>query len=176
MVRIMQWAGQTVVYAGMALWLGYFANSPVYVHLPPDQALIKLSIVHGADRKGDCRKPTSEELAGRERNMRAPLVCPRERLPVQIEILLDGALLYRDSLVPAGLSRGGQSRTYRRFPVDSGVHELVARLVDSAREQGYDYQRTARIVVAPGENFVIDFQPETGGFLFGGHTDATTEE
>lgn len=170
MVRIMQWAGQAVIYAGMALWLGYFANSPVYVHLPPDQALIKLSIIHGGDRKDGCRKRTADELAELAPNMRAPLICSRERLPVRIEILLDGEILYRDALTPAGLSRGGQSRAYQRFPVDSGEHELIARLVDSAREQGYDYERAERVVLEPGENFVIDFQPETGGFLFMGRT------
>jgi hypothetical protein len=58
MAEMLRWIGQAAVYAGMALWLGYFANRPVYTHLPPDQALIKLSVVHGAQRRGECRSPS----------------------------------------------------------------------------------------------------------------------
>jgi len=43
MAMIIRWIGQAIIYAGMALWLGHFANRPVYTHLPPDQALIKLA-------------------------------------------------------------------------------------------------------------------------------------
>lgn len=176
MTRVMQWVGQAIVYTGMAVWLGYFANLPVYVHLPPDKALIKLSVIHGGDRKGGCRERTAEELAELPPNMRNPLDCPRERLPVRIEILLDGDLVYSETLTPTGLARGGQSRAYQRFTMDPGEHFLVARLIDSARTQGYDFERSARIVLEPGENFVIDFRPELGGFLFRGRSPGTTPE
>ena len=168
MTRAMQWIGQAIVYAGMAVWLGYFANLPTYVHLPPDQALIKLSVFHGGGRKGDCRQRSAAELAELQENMRNPLDCPRERLPVRIEIILDGKPVYNETLTPAGLARGGQSRAYERFVTSAGEHFLVARMVDSARKQGWDFERSARIVLAPGENFVIDFRPEVGGFLFQG--------
>jgi len=168
MMEILRWAGQLVVYAGMALWLGYFANRPVYTHLPPEQALIKLSVVHGAKRKGECRKRTPEELAAMNPNMRTPYDCPRERLPIRIEIVLDGRVLYDQSVTATGLAHGGSTRAYQRFPVASGRHELVARMVDSARSEGYDFERKATIDLSPRENFVIDFRAEAGGFLFEG--------
>jgi hypothetical protein len=172
----MRWIGQAIVYAGMAVWLGYFANMPVYVHLPPDKALIKLSVIHGGEHKGGCRERTAGELAELPPNMRNPLDCPRERLPVHIEILLDGTTIYSETLAPAGLARGGQSRAYERFTTDPGEHLLVARLIDSARAEGYDFERSARIALEPGENFVIDFRPELGGFLFRGRSVANTPE
>ena len=168
MAELLRWIGQAVIYAGMALWLGYFANLPVYTHLPPDQALIKLSVVHGAQRRGACRKRTPEELKAMNPNMRTPYDCPRERLPIHIEVLLDGEMLYDRSVVAAGLVHGGATRAYERFPVASGTHELVVRMVDSARTEGYDFQRAARVELSPGENFVIDFRAESGGFLFNG--------
>ena len=168
MAAIIRSAGQAVIYAGMALWLGYFANRPVYTHLPPDQALIKLSVVHGAQRKGECRKRTREELDAMNPNMRTPYDCPRERLPIAIQVLLDGEVIYDRSIIAAGLARGGSTRAYERFAVVSGRHELVARMVDSARTEGYDFERAATIVLSPGENFVIDFRAESGGFLFDG--------
>ncbi len=170
MAVILRWFGQAVIYAGMALWLGYFANQPVYTHLPPDQALIKMSIVHGAQRKGECRRRTKEELEAMNPNMRTPLDCPRERLPIHIEILLDGDRLYDESVTAAGLAHGGTTRAYQRFPVVAGRHELVARMVDSARTEGYDFERAAIVELAPGENFVIDFRAESGGFLFDGQS------
>lgn len=168
MADMLRWIGQAVIYAGMALWLGYFANRPVYTHLPPEQALIKLSVVHGAQRKGECRKRTQEELNAMNPNMRTPYDCPRERLPITIQILLDGEMIYDRSIIAAGLARGGSTRAYERFAVASGRHELVARMVDSARTEGYDFDRAATIELSPGENFVIDFRAESGGFLFDG--------
>ncbi len=170
MAGVLRWLGQLIIYAGMALWLGYFANRPVYTHLPPDQALIKLSVVHGAQRKGECRRRTQEELEAMNPNMRTPLDCPRERLPIRIQILLDDAVLYDESATASGLARGGTTRAYQRFAVDVGRHQLVARMVDSARSEGYDFTRAATIELSPGENFVIDFRAEAGGFLFEGQS------
>jgi hypothetical protein len=170
MAEMLRWIGQAAVYAGMALWLGYFANRPVYTHLPPDQALIKLSVVHGAQRRGECRRRTQEEYDALPQNMRTWLDCPRERLPIAIEILLDGAVLYDESVTAAGLARGGTTRAYERFAIAAGRHELVARMVDSARTEGFDFERAATIELSPGENFVIDFRAEAGGFLFNGRS------
>ncbi len=169
-VKALQFLGQGIVYAGMALWLGYFANQPVYNQLPPDMALVKLSVIHGAQHEGACRKRTQAELNALAPNMRAPLDCPRERLPVTIEVLLDGKLVYRESVQPAGLARGGKTRAYYKFQTGAGPHELEARLVDSARTEGYDYEKAVRIDLIPGENFVIDFRAELGGFKFLGRS------
>lgn len=166
MIAIARWGGQAVIYAGMALWLGYFANRPVYTHLSPDLAMIKLSVIHSAQRKGECRRRTREELQALAPNMRTPLDCPRERLPIHIEVLLDGETIYRRTLQPAGLFHGSQTRAYERLPVEAGRHELVVRMIDSDRAEGYDYQKQDEITLSPGENFVIDFRAETGGFRF----------
>lgn len=168
MIRLFKWGGQAIVYAGMALWLGYFSNMPVYTHLDPELALIKLSVLHSAKRKGECRKRTEEELEALNPNMRKPYDCPRERLPIHIELLLDGKLIYDEILQPAGLAKGSQTRAYKRLPAVTGEHELVVRMVDSARAEGYDYMKAAKIKLSAGVIFVIDFQAETGGFMFHG--------
>lgn len=172
MMATMKWIGQAVVYGGMALWLGYFANQPVYTHLAPDLALIKLSVIHSAQRKGECRRRTREELEALAPNMRTPFDCPRERLPIHIEVLLDGETIYDRTLQPAGLFRGSQTRAYERLPAAAGPHSLVVRMVDSNRTEGYDYERQGNITLTPGENFVIDFRAEMGGFQFEDHTPA----
>jgi hypothetical protein len=145
---------------------GTFADSPAYVHHPPGHALINLSFSHGAGRKGECRRLSAEEIARLAPNMRRPTQCPRERLPVHVELALDGNLLYRGTLPPTGLSGDGPSRVYERFPVAPGAHRIDVRLRDTARAEGFDHERTEIVELKPGQNFVVDFRPDAGGFIF----------
>ena len=48
----------------------------------------------------------------------------------------------------------------------AGRHELIARLRDSDRRDGFDYERTAMVELAPAQSVAIDFRPEMGGFVF----------
>ncbi|MEE9157544.1 MAG: hypothetical protein V3U60_04050 [Gammaproteobacteria bacterium] len=165
MVKPLQIIAQIVAFALFAAAVGYFSSAPVYTHLAPDKALIKLSFSHPGKRPG-CRRLSPEEIAALPPNMRRPVECPRERLPVLVELVLDGNLLFRDLLPPSGLWRDGASTVYQRFTVDAGSHRLIARLRDSAREDGFDYEHAAKIELAPQQNFVVDFRADTGGFIF----------
>ncbi len=165
MNRVLQYAGQAVILGLVMLLLGYFSRLPTYEVFPPDKAQIKVSFSHGAKRKEVCRRRTREELAKLAPNMRKPMDCSRERLPVFIEILIDGRLLYRDSLPPTGLSKDGPSRIYQRFVVEPGRHRLVARLRDTDRTEGFDYQKEFAIDLAPRQNLALSFRSEMGGFF-----------
>jgi hypothetical protein len=153
-----------MVYVLLALGIGYFSDRPAHTHFPRDMALIKLSFAHGA-RKEDCRRRTAEELAKLPPNMRRPMVCSRERLPVTVVLLLDGKPLYQAVLPPTGLAGDGPSRVYQRFAVPPGRHELTARLRDTDRGEGFDYERTAKVELAPAQSLAIDFRAEMGGFV-----------
>ena len=166
MSKVLKVLGQVVAYAAIALLFAVFSDWPPYRSFPPDQAQIMLSFAHGADRKGPCRKLTAEEIAETAANMRRPEICPRERLPVQIELLLDDEPLFSASLPPSGLAGDGPSQVHRRFIVTPGSHRLTARLRDSARSEGYDYERSETVVLREQQNFVIDFRADTGGFVF----------
>jgi hypothetical protein len=166
MIKPFRLLGQAIAYAIFAGVIGYFATSPAYTHLDPGLALIKLSFSHAGRHKGECRQLSPEELAKLPPNMRRPLDCPRERLPLQVEIVLDGELLYRGELPPSGLAGDGASMAYQKFPVAPGKHHLAARLRDSDRPTGYDYEKEAEITLRPRQNFVIDFRPALGGFQF----------
>lgn len=166
MTEVWRYGGQAVVYLVLVLILGYFSDRPGYTHFPPDMALIKLALVHGADRREPCRELSPEELAELPANMRRAQKCTRERLPVLIELSLDGELLYRASLPPTGLASDGPSRAYERFAVPPGRHELVARLRDSRRSEGFDYEGRIEVELEPAQSLAIAFRAETGGFIF----------
>jgi hypothetical protein len=165
MLKVFARFGQAAVYAAIAALVGYFANSPPYTWFPEDRALIKLSLIHGGTRP-ECRKRTREELAELAPNMRRPLVCPRERLPLVVDVEIDGSTLYHAALPPSGLFSDGPSRAYEKFAVTPGHHRLEVKLRDTAREDGYDFEKAAEIDLKPLQNFAVDFRAETGGFLF----------
>ena len=162
----MRYAGQTVAYAAFVALLGYFATMPAYSPIDPDAAMIKLSFIHVGQRKVECRKMSPDEVARLPPNMRLSLDCPRERLPVLVELELDGKLLSRHVLVASGLSRDRASSIYHKFVVPAGRHRVTARLRDSARAEGFDYTRSAEVEIKPRQNFVVDFHAESGGFSF----------
>ena len=166
MSRALKFAGQGVVYALIALVFGVFSDWPRYTTSPPDQAQIMLSFSHGGARKGGCRRLSAEEIAELAPNMRRPEICPRERLPLLVELVLDGRTLFRAELPPSGLSKDGPSQVHERFLVAPGPYRMTVRLRDSARAEGFDYERSEDIDLRAMQNFVVDFRADTGGFLF----------
>ena len=163
---MMRYFGQAVIYALVALVIGYFSAAPAYTHFPADQALLKLSFSHGAPRRAECRRLSAEELAKLAPNMRRAVECPRVRPPVLVALSIDGKGIFSASLPPSGLSGDGPSRIYRQFAVPPGSHVVRAALRDTARQEGFDYEREAEIVLAAGQSLAIDFRPEDGGFIF----------
>jgi hypothetical protein len=163
MTRALQWLGQALVLALIMATIGVFADTPSYTNFPADQAMIRLSFSHGGAR--DCRERTAEELAALPPNMRAPQICSRERVPVRLEVDLDGSPLVHADLPPGGLRGDGPSRIYQGFPVAPGRYTVDARLRDSPRADGFDWTRTAEITLAPRQNLVIEFKSDAGGFV-----------
>jgi hypothetical protein len=149
------------------LWIGFFSVAPAYEHLAADQAMIKLAFRHAGQHREDCRKQSAEELAKLPTNRRLATGCKRERVPIVLELELDGRQVFSGVQEATGLWKDGPSHVYRRFPVPAGPHMLTARLRDSRREDGgFDYEADRRVELRPGQNFVVGFRPEAGGFTF----------
>ncbi|MCK6371212.1 MAG: hypothetical protein L6Q83_07785, partial [Gammaproteobacteria bacterium] len=81
-----------------------------------------------------------EELAKLPTNRRKTADCKRERMPLVLEVSLDGEPVFSGVQEATGLWKDGPSHVYRRFPVDAGAHTLTARLRDSRRDTGFDYE------------------------------------
>lgn len=161
----LRFIAQMLLYVPFMVLIGYFSTSPVYQHLGQDQALVRLSFSHAAQRLGECRQRTAEELAKLPPNMRAPMECPRERAPVTVELEIDGRLVYRALAPPSGLARDGAATVYWRLPIAAGRHRITARLNDKLAV-GFAYSRDAVLTLAPGRVLIIDFNASEGGFLF----------
>ncbi len=165
MSNILRYSGQAFVYACMAAVLGYFANSPTYENFPADKAELKISFAHGGARTVECHRRSAAELRKLAPNMRKPMDCPRERVPLFIQLSLDEDVIFDGSLTPTGLSHDGPSRIYEKFQVSPGSHVLVAKLRDSRRDKGFDYVRRLDLNFHPREIVALDFRAELGGFV-----------
>ncbi len=164
--RILAWSGQVVLNAAFAAVIAVFSNWPTYRHLPEAHALIRLSMVHHAQRVHECEAVSAEELAALPPNMRAPMRCQRERAPLTVEIDIDGALVHRQTVSPSGLSGDGPASVYRRLTVPAGVHHLSVRLRDSVRTDGFDFERNGIVDLAPAQILVVDFEADNGAITF----------
>ncbi|MCC6202336.1 MAG: hypothetical protein IT494_04955 [Gammaproteobacteria bacterium] len=166
MSDIARYLGQAVCYAAFMVLLGYFATDPMYQHVAPNNAMIRVSFTHATARLVECKRLSPQEIAALPPRQRKVLSdCARERAPMRLEVSLDGALLYQSTLQPSGLSRDGSIHAYEKFEVPEGHHELVLRMRDSVREEGFDHEFRAELELQPGENMVIDFRPDSGGFV-----------
>jgi hypothetical protein len=165
-MRSAQLISQCAAYALFGATIGYFSASPVYRHLEPDKALVRLSLSVPGQIVGECRALTERQRAALPPNMRLSEICPRERSPVRVRLELDGRLLHEARLEPRGLARDGAATIHEEFVVPAGAHELRALVNDSVEPGGSGYERAQRIELAPGAVLTIDFDAKKGGVLF----------
>ena len=165
MKRVLRIAAQLALYVPLMALIGYFSSAPKFSPVGAQEALLRLSFIHAAQRKQPCRERSAEELAKLAPNMRAALDCPRERVPLLVELELDGKLVLRREVPPVGLRGDGNATVYHRLPVPAGKHRIAVRLRERPGE-GFDYVREETVELAPGRVLLIDFVATQGGFLF----------
>lgn len=166
MIHLLRYFGQAAAFAAFVFVVAYFSTSPSYSHLPPEQAMVKISFSHAGRLVGECRKRSEVELAKIAPNMRTSHECPRERVPVAVEFSVDGRGLYSATLEPPGLKRDGRASTYRKFVLAAGRHRFVARMRDSNRADGFDYHSDVVVDLKPRQVLVIDFDDNKHAFSF----------
>ena len=165
MKQILRTLAQLALYVPLMAIIGYFSTEPRFSAVGPDEALLRLSFIHAAQRKEPCRERSAEELAKLAPNMRAAQVCPRERADLLVELELDGAVVLRREVRPSGLQRDGNAAVYQRMPLPAGRHRIVARLRD--RDEGdFNYVKEQTVELDAGRVLLIDFNATRGGFLF----------
>ncbi len=166
MSRVLRIGFQLVVIAGLFTAVAAFADWPIYRQTPPGTGIVMLSFVHSADRSAQCRRLSPEEIAKLPPNMRRVQDCPRGRPPIYVELDIGDKVTYRASLPPTGIAGDGPSRVYQRFVLPAADYDLAVRMRDTARVEGFDYEKRERIALTPDQMFVIDFRSEPAGFVF----------
>lgn len=159
------WVGQALCYSLLIGFIGYFSNSPAYERFPENQATIKLSLRHAGKILGECRERSREEMARLPANMRIAKICPRERSPLLLELLINDKPVYSERLQPRGLHKDGLSSVYFRLPVASGNINLKVKMKDHIGQSEYPYQLQKSLQLAPAQVLVIDFDARNQQFV-----------
>jgi len=141
-----------------------FSAWPAWQSLPADGALLRLSFTVSGART--CRDRTPEELAALSPNMRQAQICERRRMPVRVELEIDGRRVLAEDLPPSGLSGSGPSRVYRRFELPAGTYDVSVRLRTDPADPGFAATASRQITLEPGQNLAIDHDAGRGVFVF----------
>ncbi|HEY9164057.1 MAG TPA: hypothetical protein VIN57_05560 [Magnetovibrio sp.] len=158
------WVGQGALYLTFAGLLGLFSAWPSYRYTVPGEAQIKFSISHPSQRVEACHKRTLAELAKLPPNMRAKMDCSRERWPLKVELMLDGALVFAGEAKAAGLRSDGSSSFYEKFRVSAGPHTLTVRMNDAGPQSPFTHTFSSDVTLVPAQNLVIGFHEDGSGF------------
>ncbi len=156
---------QAIAYGVFITVLGIFSVWPGYRLLGDQEAIVSLTFSHAADRVGECRRLTQEELNELPPNMRKPDDCPRERHPVRVELRIDDTLVYSETAQPSGLWSDGKANVYRRVTVNAGEHELYVGMNNSGTDTGFDFELRQDVTILSGQNLVITFDDLHQTFL-----------
>lgn len=157
---------QVLSFGLFAVFVAVLSASPAYEYRPAELAIVKLSLSHAAARTKPCVVLTPKEVAELAPNMRQAERCERERLPVTVELDIDGQMLVHVVAPPSGLWNDGPASIYETLEVTPGAHTMTARLRDTARAEGWDYSHTQHVVFEAGRYFTVTFAAENGGFTF----------
>lgn len=166
MNSILRYVVQVIAYAGFAVVIGYLSFWPQYQYASPELAVVKLSLSHATERVVPCVKLTPQEVAELAPNMRRTQSCERQRLPLLLQLDVDGERAYDLEATPSGLWEDGPASVYERFNLPAGAHTITVRMRDSAQVDTWDYTETEDVVLEPGRYLTITFKAENGGFEF----------
>jgi hypothetical protein len=164
--RYLRFLLQVLFYTAFAVAVGYFSFWPTYQYAAPEIATVKLSLSHATERVVPCVTLTPQEVAELPPNMRRTQSCERQRLPLALELDVDGEQAYQLVAAPSGLWEDGPASVYERFDLEPGPHTITVRMRETARDSGWDYTHTEDVLLRAGHYLTITFRAENGGFEF----------
>lgn len=153
-----RYLGQAFLYGLFFVPLVYLTSAPDYRQLEAGKAELKIAIRHAGQVVGECTDLSSEDYENLPANMKRPQVCPRERSPLQLQLIVDGETLYRATVPASGLHSDGVSSMYRRFAVPAGKHRLKLLMNDDVKVDGSTWSLEQDVELAPAQVLVASFK------------------
>jgi len=159
MDKPIRYLGQAVMYALFFLPLAYFSHAPSHRYVEEGMAVLKVAVRHAGEVIGECTSITGESHGMRPSSMtQAVEICPRERSPLQLELIVDGETLYSAQVPPSGLHNDGISSMYQRFEIPAGAHHLQIKMNDDVNVEGYNWQLQQDVDLQPAQVMVASFK------------------
>lgn len=159
MDKPVRYLGQAVLYALFFLPLAYFSHAPSYRHVEEGLAVLKVAVRHPGEVIGECTAVAGGGSGMRPSTMTGSVeICPRERSPLKLELIMDGETLYSARVQPSGLHNDGISSVYQRFEIPAGPHRLQIKMNDDVSVDGYTWQFEQDIDLQPAQVMVASFK------------------
>ncbi len=159
MNSFVRYLAQAVFYALFFMPLAYLSHSPRYHPMAGHMAVLKVAVRHPGAVIGECTTVAGAGHGMRPSSITQSIeVCPRERSPLQLELTLDGKVLYRATVPPSGLYNDGISSMYQRFEIPTGPHHLRIQMNDDVAVDGYNWQLRQNIDLQPAQVLVASFK------------------
>jgi hypothetical protein len=158
MVNARHYLAQALLYGLFFAPIVYFTHLPTYTHVEPDMAILKVAVRHAGAVVGECTPIVGAEYDKLPANMKRPENCPRERSPLQLELILDGETLYRATVPASGLHSDGVSSMHQRFEVPAGQYHLELRMNDDVTISEPNWLLAQDIDLQPAQVMVATFK------------------
>lgn len=110
----------------------------------------------------EAKQLSKEELAKRLPHMRAQINVSRERAPVRMRVLVDGAVAYEDTFAPRGFSKDGPSIALVRLPMKEGKHQIRVEIADSVDATQWTRSWSEVVSFERNRNRVVLFDLKSG--------------
>jgi len=153
-----RYLGQALLYVLFFLPIAWLTHLPVHRHLDEGMAELKIAVRHAGAIVGACTPVNAGTYTSLPGDKQRPEICPRERSPLQLELLMDGETLYRATVSAPGLHEDGVASIYRRFTVPAGSHHLQLRMNDDTTVEGYPWVLEQNIDLKPAQVMVASFK------------------
>jgi len=153
---------QAINYTVFMALIWYFSTSPPIHLIDKGESILTIAFAHAGKIRKPCRKLTQAELMKLPPNMRKPEDCPRERSPIIIEAMLDGKIIYNQTMQPPGIFHDGSVDIYFSKKIPAGKHRFEVRMDDSVRKPGFNYVFEQNINIKPAHILLVEFDPLKG--------------
>ena len=158
MIDVRRYLVQALLYGLFFIPIVWLTHLPVHRHLEEGMAELKIAVRHAGAIVGACKPAIAGNYTPLPGDKQRPEICPRERSPLQLELLMNGETLYRATVPAPGLHDDGVASIYRRFTIPAGSHHLQLRMNDNIAIEGYPWVFEQSVDIKPAQVMVASFK------------------
>lgn len=147
---------QLLAWSLLGLLIAAFADGPSFNPLPAGHGRLTLAVAHLSERIEPCRQLSERERMELPPTRRVTEVCERARVPVKIELIVNGRTLLARAFEPSGLHDDGRVYLVEAWPLPAGHYRaeltLTGRTEETSRHEVFEF------FLPPETNAVVDIE------------------
>lgn len=147
---------QLLAWSLLGLLIVAFADGPPFNPLPADYGRLTLAVAHLSERGHPCRQLSERERMELPPTRRVTEVCERARVPVKIELVVNGRTLLAGAFEPSGLHDDGRVYLVESWLLPAGRYR--AELTLTGRTQETSRHEVFEFFLPPDTNAVVDIE------------------